>query len=353
MNSLYLVFLLLIIIFSFFLVMCYSIKKNKNTLGLKNISYIDVFWEKIIIMAKIFGKRNKWVLYIPVIVIFLVIVLFLMFSSFSQEFLQFVIWGLVSVPVLILLFFYLLAQENERDIEDDITTTRVIYSKTKLDYLDYIHTNMQKLNLFLRPYRGEEKLVLANKYIVIELNINEMSSQNCNLIITDKINGGMMTLLLLRKGGKAFTLENNYDTFEYVCGNFNYETQISDIWGYLTQNDIEYYKLENNTKLVKYLDINEASEAEMTTLPGVTIAKAKRAIKIRNKNIQFLTMNQFYKAINLDEKFVEQIKSKGNKVLLKELPMYREIEQKDNNFTYDKSQGEFNILYELPKKESE
>ena len=75
-----------------------------------------------------------------------------------------------------------------------------------------------------------------------------------------------------------------------------------------------------------YIDINQASEAELTALPGVTIAKAKHAIKTRNKYAFYLSVNQFYVSIELNEEFIEQIQTKGTKILLNELPEYKKLE---------------------------
>ena len=70
------------------------------------------------------------------------------------------------------------------------------------------------------------------------------------------------------------------------------------------------------------------SEAELTALPGVTIAKAKHAIKVRQEQGKFLTMNKFYQAIDLDEEFIKQIPIKGNKIIYNQLPEFKALEMK-------------------------
>ena len=100
------------------------------------------------------------------------------------------------------------------------------------------------------------------------------------------------------------------------------------------KNDLKHTKYADITEKNKIvrdisLNINQASEAELTANPGVTIAKAKHAIKVRNQQRLFLTMNQFYKAIDLSEEFIEQIKVKGNKIILDELPEYKRLEMKE------------------------
>ena len=49
---------------------------------------------------------------------------------------------------------------------------------------------------------------------------------------------------------------------------------------------------------------------------------------MRKKYAFYLSVNQFYEAINLEETFVEQITSKGTKILLNNLPEYKALEMK-------------------------
>ena len=161
--------------------------------------------------------------------------------------------------------------------------------------------------------------ILANKYVIFEYNISDITTGITRLELTDKAE---KTVYKIRIYANA-----RYELFTELCKNFNYETTAGDIIkelkGYVTKDE--------DSSVVKnlHLDINQASEAELTAIPGVTIAKAKHVIKVRNKQKLFLTMNQFYKAIDLNEEFIEQIKFKGTKILLNELPEYKRIEMRD------------------------
>ncbi len=183
-------------------------------------------------------------------------------------------------------------------------------------YYKYVEDNKVSLGLFARPYSSMSNIVLANKYVVIEFNILSFVQKRYGKIeIKDKIKNLEYNAEVL----------NKYKVFEKLCGIFNYDTT--------AQNLIKAFS--NHKNILKqplykplYLDINQASEAELTALPGVTIAKAKRAIKMRKKYAFYLSVNQFYEAINLEEQFIEQITSNGTKILLNNLPEYKALEMK-------------------------
>ena len=190
--------------------------------------------------------------------------------------------------------------------------------------LRYIKSNKTHISLFTRPSSQKLKLVLANKFLILEIDVNKLVYGNREFVITDKT-----------KGEKHIYRILNLSWLYGACGFFtklveilDYETQFIDIIDYLNESMIDYEQAKMQKLHDIALDINQASEAELTAIPGVTIAKAKHAIKVRNKQKLFLTMNQFYQTVNLEEKFIEQIPVKGNKILLKELPEYKMLEMK-------------------------
>jgi len=192
------------------------------------------------------------------------------------------------------------------------------------DYYDYIEKNKIALERFLRPQSKKSIIILANKYVVLTLDIKHFYAEDVDLKIFDKISKKDVTLALsfIKHPPKSI-----WWLFQHLCEKFDYETKDIDIENLLERFGIRHFVL--NAKEYKNLsfDINKLSEAELTAIPGVTIARAKHAVKVRKKT-KFLTMNQFYKAINLEEEFIEQIPYKGNKIILNELPEYKMLEMK-------------------------
>ena len=193
-------------------------------------------------------------------------------------------------------------------------------------YFNYIEENKVSLGRFTRPVMDDKRrIVLANKYIILDFNILSFSEGEGEITLTDKINkkGYKITLI---KGYKKNRPKDIFDVFMEICQLINYETFAEDILHFVRKrkNEMREFKKEEI-----FLDINKASEAELTALPGVTIARAKHAIKMRKKYAFYLSINQFYEAINLENEFTEQIKISGNKIILNELPEYRRLESKE------------------------
>lgn len=197
----------------------------------------------------------------------------------------------------------------------------------------YIEENKVKIELFVRPSINKNNITLANKYCVVSFNI---SSGLNNVKLLNKISGEEKILRVNKTFYDILTNVNTHDLltglFFTVCEVFNYDIKAEEVEEKCKGKHPFLYKWKKEIKKYKNLslDINQASEAELTAIPGVTIAKAKHAVKVRSQQKLFLSMNQFYEAIELDEEFIEQIKTNGNKILLSELPEYKRLEKFDN-----------------------
>ena len=186
---------------------------------------------------------------------------------------------------------------------------------------EYIEYNKTSLGRFARPGGLKAtKIVLANKYVVLEFNVKKLKDGVWTIVITDKINMEITTV--------KFWLNKKvvwFEVFRDMCSIVRYKTDVGNFVRYFARRGVKFEReIKKTDELL--LDINQASEAELTALPGVTIAKAKHAVKVRNKQKLFLTMNQFYETINLDEEFIEQIQTRGNKIILSELPEYKKLQ---------------------------
>ena len=217
-----------------------------------------------------------------------------------------------------------------------ITISKDIFLKIKIlligsdpRYFEYIKSSKTSLGRFTRPVLSDRrKIILANKYTIIDFDIISFSEREGRVYITDKQNGSVYEIYFSKQNKS----QRMISIFREICEIFDYEIVAKDVLKTIRNKN---YKLNQKTKETRnkklYLDINQASEAELTAIPGVTIAKAKRAIKMRKKYAFYLSVNQFYEAINLEEQFIEQITSKGTKILLNNLPEYKHLEMKRGN----------------------
>lgn len=191
-------------------------------------------------------------------------------------------------------------------------------------YFNYIEENKVALGRFTRPVMNDKRrIVLANKYIILDFDIYSFSAGEGNITLTDKINAKCYKIELYKRYGKKASL---YDAFIDICQHINYETSAEDILKRVRKIKNSIVEIQAGTI---FLDINKASEAEFTALPGMTIAKAKHVIKMRKKYAFYLSINQFYETAELENEFIEQISVKGNKIILNKLPEYRRLETKE------------------------
>ena len=195
-------------------------------------------------------------------------------------------------------------------------------------YFNYIEENKVSLGRFTRPVLNDKrKIVLANKYVILDFDIYSFSAGGGRITLTDKINAKCYKIVFFKRYGRK--VASMHGTFIDICRLINYETVAENILKEVRKRKNNITEYEANTLSI---DINRASEAELTALPGVTIARAKHAIKMRKKYAFYISMNQFYETINLEKEFIEQIKTRGNKILLNGLPEYKQLEMKRKEF---------------------
>lgn len=184
-----------------------------------------------------------------------------------------------------------------------------------IKYDKFLKDNLIKLNLFVRPRLDKYKVELANKYFLMRIDLLYVNSSFASVYLLNK----------LTKQEKVF---ENFLTerrlvlmFEKIFEIVNYETNADELEEMLSSISRMKKKVVEYDKI--YLDINEASEAEFTAVPGITIAKAKHIAKVRKEQKIFLSMAQFYEVAGLKEEYIEQIEVQGKKILLSELPEYK------------------------------
>ena len=200
-------------------------------------------------------------------------------------------------------------------------------------YEGYVKENMGRLSHFmtrLSPYR---EIRLSNKYVLVCLNMINFANEECIIGITDKIAGEQYEINLSVVNNKG---RNNKDqclfVFASICELFNYETSVNDIMKFIEDNNIMIKDKFCPSKIKYYIDINQASEAELTAIPGISVAKAKKAIKMRTDKGNFWSLGQFLEEMNLSDDIIDEIQTNGNKIPYNKLPKYNEIEFKKGGY---------------------
>ena len=114
--------------------------------------------------------------------------------------------------------------------------------------------------------------------------------------------------------------------FDIICHNFTYTTVYENIYSALTTGMLEikesviavprqsnktqkvYDKVTNTSiRTNNLLNINTASEAELSSLPGVNIVTAKKIIKYIEKNGPFNSVDEFIEKMKIKDVFAQQI----------------------------------------------
>ena len=85
----------------------------------------------------------------------------------------------------------------------------------------------------------------------------------------------------------------------------------NDLNKYKDSDTTEWYDISNMDKYqddnLNKLDINSASEDEITNLPGISVVMAKRIIKYRDKNGGIKSLSEFFKEFKIKEHFKKQL----------------------------------------------
>ena len=125
----------------------------------------------------------------------------------------------------------------------------------------------------------------------------------------------------------------NEEFFNSLCFNFSYNTRLENLHHIFTTNqfllDDKNYDVSKPVQKVKptketptqdspkinpaqavleQLNINEATEAELTALPGINIVMAKKIIKQRDYKGEFKSVNDFIKFLKIKPHFEKQLR---------------------------------------------
>ena len=207
-----------------------------------------------------------------------------------------ILWGLLPPVTLILLYVVipvLLFERLSLPIKKLLYRFEWYYRATGENtqtpaekYLKYLEENKTKLGLFLRTVSKKYFIVIANKYCVFSVDLMNCGSYDTVFSFLNKITGEETIIRGFIGHDKLYVI------WDKILQSFNYETKAENLAQIVFSGNKN--KKDKNVEYKQhkqlYLNINDASEAELTAIPGVTIAKAKRAVKMRSKYAFYLSM---------------------------------------------------------------
>ena len=185
---------------------------------------------------------------------------------------------------------------------------------------------LERAAMYLAPYSNIwHDLRLTNKHCNVKLN-----HYGNKITVEEKIVGSSVS-------GKKFRIcysdkYNMQEIFNDICTSFDYATNYyslkesckiifdADIYEYETEfsasnTNIASYnttKSQNNSikvENVQKVDVNNASEIELTALPGISIVLSKRIIKKREEIKGFKNLNEFFLFVQLKSHMEEQLRT--------------------------------------------
>lgn len=194
---------------------------------------------------------------------------------------------------------------------------------------------LNKAKPFLKSYKDPMgELCLANENCKVNIVIEDTKFKKivCISKITAKDNTRKILTATASREYETFynmQIENVVDNlFNLICENFTYSTVYENIYSALVTGMLDVkesvivvptqknkmqkvYDRVTNTSIRtnNLLNINTASEAELSSLPGVNIVTAKKAIKYIEKNGAFESVDEFIEKMKIKDVFADQIKN--------------------------------------------
>lgn len=209
------------------------------------------------------------------------------------------------------------------------TTKRVSKQQRKTNR----HKALQKAKAFLKPYKelmGEHCLANENCKVNLVIDNGEKKIICINKRITDKNQRKLFTAKIAKDFTEIYTYTVDYvvdNLWDILCDNFSYTTVYENIFSALSAGMLDIKEssiiVKNNNNQIQQiydsvsnthirtnnlLNINTATEAELTSLPGVNVVIAKKAVKHIEKTGGFTSIEEFIYKMKIKEIFEEKIK---------------------------------------------
>lgn len=184
---------------------------------------------------------------------------------------------------------------------------RKLMDKKRFSYL------IEKKQLMIRSWNNYE---LRNSNVIISYDFKKKV-----LKVYDRKIKGKYAVIDWYKEIKSFYSTDPYqlqETFyrfcDIFCETFAYNGVVSTL-SKLYEVDEVFPKIKPKPTIkypetIKVIDINNADENEISTLPGLNIVTAKKIIRYRDLHGGFQTKKEFYAVAKIKERYLERIESK-------------------------------------------
>lgn len=191
---------------------------------------------------------------------------------------------------------------------------------------------LRRVHIYLAPYTNIfNDLKITNKFCQIKL---EKDGNTIVVIEKTDANSPMRTFTVL-----SSRVYNNFELFNMFCKYFDsyttYDGLIQKCYKYKTdiiESTVEPLQEKKAVPKAKRIDINNCSEAELQSLPGINIIMAKKIIKKREAENGFKNINEFFVFLNL---------AKDVELRLRELVTVNEIKQSEYSKKYNERTIDF------------
>lgn len=227
--------------------------------------------------------------------------------------------------------------------------------------------SLYKARAFLAPYKNiMGNHTLSNKYCTVKFtNKNRENRFFCISKLHSKKDNILpyFEVVVMENLSKSFPTAN--ECFDALCNNFSYNTKLDDLHAIFAKSHNSYnnYILNDSayipfseTKLetselaqfvketkkkretlqsiinnqIEIININNASEAELTALPGINVIQAKKIINFRDYEREFSSVDDFFKVMKIKKHFHEQLKAR-----IKVEPVKKKINKRTNERIID------------------
>ena len=234
-----------------------------------------------------------------------------MFLDFLVTFVAYFIRNILSVVLVIFILYYWTNRRYDRP--NGYSMEQYTNSSPVTNFVRTIKRNM---------YFSKNKNISKNtpdQYRFFNTNVILIYEKREKKIKCIELKGNLRKLS--DTGLYNSTIFNPIDIYDDLIKTFDYKTTFSDIEHYFDQNNIDYIiktnKRKNDAGKIKKqalqlntrkIDINQANESELASLPGINIIYAKKIIQKRDLKGGFKTTDDFISILKLKEHFLEQIK---------------------------------------------
>ena len=214
---------------------------------------------------------------------------------------------IVVAIILLIIFIHIDSRSAKKGFFSEGASRRRIRKARDKENLSYL---LGRRLLLIRSWDYYE---LRNKNIIITYDFEKKFMK-----IYDRETKGRYSVIDWAKQIKSvyaneYTLE---DTFYYLCSifceSFTYYGVMSNLSKFYdpveTLPPITERKQNRIIEAIEQLDINNATEKEITSLPGVNIVAAKKVIHYRDLHGGFKTREEFFKVAKIKEHYIEKIK---------------------------------------------